>query len=220
MRLEQEPAITRRKGLVIRRPLRAQTAEDEFFNSLVAQMEVGAQAYRVATAQGLRGKARREHMARLVADTGSEAWQRAMNVAVKLAFSSEPGALGQALMVMRRNVPGTCYIQPFLQTPGSIVKMGLRKTPLGTPNLLVKLFNDGSMDSEKVKLTAEQLSAWSLAFGLAQLFGLLGEEDDEPRITGSLPWKGTKRGERERALAIMKLEECVMRANVAIARNE
>jgi hypothetical protein len=100
------------------------------------------------------------------------------------------------------------FFFPFVRTPFNVFRVGLRKSPLGSANLLAqatkglysmkngKPYIDGH--PELVRDLAEQAIAWG-AFGL--LFAAAqGDGDDDKKmllITGSQPFNDTSRGQRE-----------------------
>jgi len=193
-------AIGGRKGRVLRMPFRALLAMDEAFKSLIAEMEVGAQAYRMAKAEGLSGEDLARRIEALLGDYESPAWQEAVEKAVYLTFQKQLGAAGSAVMRTRDDVPGLRYTFPFVRTPANIFKMGLRKTPLGALSATKAALTDPTYSRQNVvRDAAEQLLAVATTVGLMSALGMMGDDDDEPRITGSSPYQGTKRGERELA---------------------
>lgn len=85
------PAIRGKLGRVIRIPVRALLFEDEVFKSLIGQMEVGAQAYRIAKQEGLSGDAMVTRMNELTSVPGSKAWARAVEKAIYLTYQEPTG---------------------------------------------------------------------------------------------------------------------------------
>lgn len=179
----EEPhiAITGEKGRIIRAHQRTLLAFDELYKTLFANMEVGAQAYRIAKADGLRGPQLQERVARLVQDTNSPAWDEALTVARKLAFQSRENQALQVVLDLRRKVPGARYLVPFVTTPWNIFGEGIRRSPLGVVNLAHDAYRaskDGSWN-KVVSQFSNQLIAW------AAVLCLMDNDPEEPWITGA-----------------------------------
>lgn len=178
---ESHVAISGEKGRVIRAPQRMLLAFDELYKSLFGQMEVGAQAYRIAKAENLRGPQLQERMARLVEDTNSPAWDAALAVARKLTFQSRESKALDHLLGLRRTVPGARYVLPFVTTPWNIFGEGIKRSPLGALNLAADVYRahkTGKWD-KVVSQSANQLIAWSA------VLWLMDNDPEEPWITGA-----------------------------------
>jgi hypothetical protein len=179
---EPNVSIGGTKGRVIRTPWRLLLAFDELQKSMVAQMEVGALAYRSAKARGLRGDALQADIARQVGNLESEAWQQALDSAVEGAFQAKPGRIAQSVLFGRRTIPGIRYVVPFVTTPTNIIKAGIRKTPLGAIPLAERIHHGlktGSWDGVTARV-AEQLIAWGV------VLALWDNDPEEPWITGAV----------------------------------
>ncbi len=179
----EEPniAIKGDKGRVVRVPQRTLLAFDELYKSVFANMEVGAQAYRIAKADGLRGPQLQERISQLVADTNSPAWDEALAVARKLTFQSRESEALNALLKMRGAVPFARYLLPFVTTPWNIFGEGIRRSPIGVVNLAADTYRaskDGSWN-KVVTQFGNQLIAWSA------VLLLMDNDPDEPWITGA-----------------------------------
>lgn len=179
----EEPniAIKGRKGRVVRVPQRSLLAFDELYKSLFANMEVGAQAYRIAKADGLRGPQLQERISQLVADTNSPAWDEALAVARKLTFQSRESEAMLGLLNFRTKTAGMRYLLPFVTTPWNIFGEGIRRSPVGVGHLLTDVYHasrDGSWN-KVVTQSGNQLIAW------AAVLALLDNDPDEPWITGA-----------------------------------
>jgi hypothetical protein len=159
-------------------------AADEFSKSLIAQMEAGAQAYRMARAEGLRGEEMKLRIAELLADLKSDAWVKAHDLAVELAFQRKLGPFGRSILKFREGAPGARYIIPFVVTPGNIFKTGIKKSPLGTVKLAEQVyrgFRRGDWSGIQ-PMIAQQLIAWT---GMLALMGYIDDEEGNPNITGT-----------------------------------
>jgi fructose-specific component phosphotransferase system IIB-like protein len=188
------PAIEGEKGRIIRIPLRLLVAADEMSKSISWNLEVAAQAYRIAKAEKLTGDAFEKRMSELVSDPRSEAGVAAYDFAVKMAFQ-EQSDTATSVANARNKIPGAVFILPFVPTPFNIVKQGLKATPLGSLPLMLKLTKKTAV---KLKLSdktewnykrsmfvadgAEQVLAWGTAMAL---YAAIVGGDGEPWLTGS-----------------------------------
>lgn len=192
------PKIKGRKGKIIRTPLRLLMAMDEFQKALIYDMEVAAQAYRVAKAEGAADIDAR--MAELIEDKEHEIHQLAVDKAELLTFQKELGEAGKAVSKAREGIPGLRYIIPFVRTPVNIFKQGLSKTAPGAAfNVARGLMDPNISKSEMNRRYAELMLGTLITLGLAEALGMFGDDDDEPWITGPQPFNTTKRGERDLA---------------------
>lgn len=203
-------AISGQAGRGIRIPQRILLAVDDFAKSLFVEMEVGARAYRIAKAEGLTGQDLQQRIADLSADIESPAWDQAYDSALKLAFQ-EPGSetvqkIKQHVIAFRSDVPSVRYLLPFVVTPVNIFAQGLKKTPLGTAGVAYKMWDN--YESGKHVLhglsadLAQQMVAWAVALAL------LGNDDDDPWITGtegSMSREGRELSYRTRPFQSIKL---------------
>ncbi len=183
--------VGKRMARAIRIPLRGLMALDEFTKSMAGQMDAAAHAYRIGKGRGLRGDELEDFIQEQVDDLSSAAWEAGLNTALRVTFQTplSPGA--ERASQWLGNTPGK-WIIPFRRTPLNIFKTGIRKLPFGTWST-VKHWK--TMDNDtKVRMLSEQVIAWSLAAAIAGLV-LGGDDDDEPWITGSIPYKPSARGE-------------------------
>jgi hypothetical protein len=187
---------------------------DNFLRGAIATMEVGAQAYRIAKAEGLTGKEMSSRIAELVNTPGSQAWQMATDKATDAAFMTplrtkdEGGTRAENAVAhitkLRNAVKLLGLVIPFIRTPFNIFRMGIRKSPLGAINFAWSFAEKGLFKREKgqsvieaypelIRDTAEQVIAWAGAILLHS--AVEGDEDDDDKffsITGSRP---SRRGE-------------------------
>lgn len=215
------PGLT---GRVVRVPGRALMAADAFFKMFIGQMQAGAEAFRIAKAEGLTGDARAKRIQQLVDNVGQEhpeAWQAAVEKATDLTFQQElkdwkhggntVESIAAWVQKGRNEVKPLGLVVPFVKTPFNIFRQGLRKSPLGALNLVSRFakagfykLKDGKavgesyVPADQVKHVAEQMLAWATA---ALLYGAVqGDQDDDDKkllITGSMPGTETRRGERD-----------------------
>ena len=210
--------ISGTKGRIIRIPGRALFFMDELFKGIIGRIEVGAQAYRIAKQEGLKGKAMQQRIAGLVNLVGSDAWVKAAEKAKELTFQSdfeEGTTMHKAAKLAynaKKDARWSRFIVPFVRTILNIFAVGVRKSPVGSINLVTRMAQqgllttrgDGSFGARSygrgalIKHLAEQV----IAFGTtAALYGAMeGDDDDDEKfflITGSRPFNTTKYGVSE-----------------------
>lgn len=172
---------------------------DEFLKSFFATMDVGAQAYREAKRQGLKGKQLEKFIADETNNLQSGSWAKAHDTALELAFQQEGTKAGASLKrgaLAFRKTPGVRYILPFITTPVNIFEIGIRKSPLGTLGLGKRVWDNIRAGRPPLYDTssrfAEQVIVWGLTLALASL---TGGDDEEPWITGTVD--SSNRGARD-----------------------
>lgn len=195
-------AIPGKTGRTVRIFGRALLMMDSFFKTIFGQMEVGAQAYRLGRAQGMKG-AELEEFIEKERRPGSASWIRAMDKAKDLTFQTDiknyeegghfaDNAVSHVQRMMN-NVRALKFNFPFIKTPYNIFKTGLRKSPLGAAPLLANLMEagffkmkdgkpvfDSYAKADMVKHVSEQVLAF---MALAYLFGAVeGDDDDDKKF--------------------------------------
>ena len=128
-------AIKGKLGEIIRSPGSALQLADDMFKAISYRGELNAQAYRIATRQGLKGSERVQRISELLANPNREMLGKASHEALYRTFNN-PNPV--ASFIMRgKNVPviGTPmkYILPFVRTPANIATFALQRTPLALP---------------------------------------------------------------------------------------
>ncbi|MCP4639723.1 MAG: hypothetical protein GY851_04790, partial [bacterium] len=78
------------KGEAVRIPQTTLQAMDELFKTWNAEIDIGAQAYRIAKMEKLKGQKMAQRMTELMMDTDSLAWDRAMDTALENTFQEHP----------------------------------------------------------------------------------------------------------------------------------
>jgi hypothetical protein len=176
------PSISGLKGRIIRVPWRTLSSADDYMMTVLANGEAMARAYRKAANEkaaneGLVDEALERRMMELYNDRASEAWVEAYDRSLNLTFK-ERGRIVDALLGVRRKIPGFRYIMPYVTTLVDLMGKGVRHTPLSA----LALLNDfRKRDYSQTSLrTAEQLLAWGT---LATFVASIDPED--PWITGS-----------------------------------
>lgn len=119
----------------VRIPGRALIAEDEFFKAAGYRMEIQAQAYRQATAEGLSGKAFAQRVDELVRNPSeemhmaTESFQRYITFSETLHGDNWIQGIGQAGQKLA-SLPLGRFVLPFIKTPTNIAQYAIERTPL------------------------------------------------------------------------------------------
>jgi len=184
------------KGSIVRLPGRLNMAFDEFMKGVVQQQEAVAFAYREAVDKKIKGDAAiSKYIDQQLSDPESHASLYGANRAIELSFQGDPGMLGTALMhaKMTERGKGLRWLFPFVRTPSNLIRLGARKSPLGSISLanhlrkeITRYLGDPEayeMDAKTINYAAEQALAWSVVGALMSAIG----GGDEPWITGSRP---------------------------------
>lgn len=148
-------------GRIIRMPGRALLFMDTLFKGVIGHVEVGAQAYRIARSEGLKGAAMDSRIRSLINLPGSAAWLGAVEKARELTFTtplrrhSQGGGTAEAIVKTVQDLRSNKralgnagafalgWIFPFIQTPFNIFRAGLRRTPLGLAGIGAQLLRSG-----------------------------------------------------------------------------
>lgn len=127
-------------GRATRVPGHLLAASDAFFSSIGFRMEVHSQALRMASSEGLEGRALAERVGELIANPPNSIRLRAADAALYNTFQNEPGAIGQALMRLRNargaddSIAGQLnpmfLVLPYIRTPVNIVSYAFEHSPL------------------------------------------------------------------------------------------
>lgn len=183
-----QPALPGKLGTFMRSiSFRHMQAADEFGKFFFGQIEVAAQAYRIAKAEGLTSHAREARISELIEKKGSEAWKRTYDIMLKNTFQEKLVSLGEATAAIRvfdtmalkakdlRAMPylgrPITFFLPFIMTPTNIAKQAVEISPLGGVLALIdgsralkrrlsagKLNTDGMrISKEEAKLAADEL---------------------------------------------------------------
>ena len=180
----QKGAIGGTLGRIIRFPTRALLWADEVAKATLRPIEAASFAYRQAKARGLTAEEDiTDYITQQVSNSESLARKYADNRAKELTFQSEPGTFVKLLQAANKKYPLLQFIFPFLRTPGNIIKISLRKSPLGIFPLGYNLAKGNYDGDTQVKRIAEQL----LAYGALGWLMAGTDDKDDPWITGSKP---------------------------------
>lgn len=197
---DSKAAIGGKLGRFVRIPGRNMLATDEFVMALFGEAQAHARAYRIATKEGMKGKARAERIEALTDDMGSEAWAGAYRDVIDWTFKNDPGAVGRAVHAIRK-LPTFRYWLAFVRTPVNIIGKSLGEfTPLSLPLAIAKGVNTAQArirDTDGGGWTFTRETAARSAVSVLASYGLLAallfykdDEEGNPRITGSNPPTG------------------------------
>ena len=124
---------------MVRAPQRLNAAVDSAFKTVIAYVHAYAMAARIAESEGLTGEAWKERYTGMITDPHSEAWGAAHDEALRGTFQEKLPGVGEVVLSARRKIPGIRYKLVFFTSPFNLIRMGLKKTALGTPRLAWKL---------------------------------------------------------------------------------
>lgn len=172
-------------GNAIRLPGVFLGAEDALFKGMAQRMELHAQAYRKASAEGLRGKEFGDRVSYLVDRPTEEMVLSASEFADYATFTKELGATGQAAQRFLNSHPMIKVFLPFFRTPTNIMKFVGERTPLGLLSENVRA--DISRGGATGQLALAKLINGSLIMGAAAVLAQAG------LMTGSGPKNRSQR---------------------------
>lgn len=125
-------------------PTRSMAAQDEFFRSIAASMQLYGSAMRKAALEDNPGNLRQQmkRAGELVDDPTEEMLKEAADVAQRLQFRDAPSPIGRAVEKVKRKNAGDNGIQrtgrsvakiffPFVSTVDSLVRTAIRRSPAG-----------------------------------------------------------------------------------------
>ena len=166
-------------GDVIRLPGTAMMAEDALFKAMAQRGELRAQAYRTATAEGLKGQDFGKRVQELVDRPTEEMIGSASEFADYATFSKALGETGASAQRFINSHPALKLFLPFFRTPTNIMKFVGERTPLGLLSESVRA--DIARGGATGQLATAKLVNGSLIMGAAAVLAQGGY------ITGSGP---------------------------------
>jgi len=198
-RTEGGTAIGGTTGRVVRAPIRGMLFCDEFSKITSFYGQLASEAYREGKKMGLEGRRLQTFIEQQIDNPSASLAEQAWGVALEQTFQQESGTATKAILSLRRDTPGLRWPLLFVTTPGNLLRVGFRKSPLGVIRLATRAGGQAaySMGLTKnadwvynkkdfVEDAAEQILAWG---GLTALAVIMANQDDEdkgrPLITGS-----------------------------------
>ncbi len=215
--MEKRFAIGGKLGRVVRAPLTFLGGVDDFFKATVMYTDVYGEAYRQAKQIGVASGEADAYVQAQVSDPKSEAWEHAVLEANRLTFQQALGGWGNLVLDIRgksakltKNLPippaNLNYTLPFIPTLLNIFKTaGRYTTGIGTIGVVTKIAKYGFSEAYRKSPAVERdiiLNVAQQMVGLGftyMLMGMMDDEDDLPRITGSEPWTPGARAKRDMA---------------------
>lgn len=171
-------SISGAKGRFLRIPSRLLLATDDFVKTMTAQMEVGAQAYRMGKANGLEGVEMEKFIREQINTAGSDAWIKASEKAYAYTFQTELPTISEAKDIM--DVVGSTaravnkfvkarpesdvgrmllrplqLLFPFIRTPFNLMREGIKKSPLGLPDALISIGRGIKFGADGITLSSD-----------------------------------------------------------------
>jgi len=182
-------AIGGKKGRVIRSFLTGMRAIDAFNKTVIAHGIAAERAYRIASDEGLSGKAFDSRVDDLIQHKDSPVWNAAYDEAKRLALQQEGGAGAKAtkevLNKIKEKIPFARYLLTFSTAMVNIFEAGFKMSPLGTLSLANRVRKG---DTKNITADfAQQLIA------LSGFLMIHGQDEDDPWITGSDGFDGEHR---------------------------
>lgn len=118
-------------GRQVRIPLRALSAEDEFFSAIAHRQELNTLAYREASRLGLEGDAFKQKIADIVMNPSDAQMEAARKAAEYQTFRSPLGPTGRAIQQFSNSHFAAKIVVPFIRTVTNILKYAGERTPFG-----------------------------------------------------------------------------------------
>lgn len=174
-------------------PLRTLSASDQLFKSIIFNMELGAQAYRLAAQEEVDILSRGTRATEILRDPSEEMISNASEAALKGTFQQafKEGGLAKRIANLRnwevQGVQPLRFVIPFIQTPINVMKVGLERGPITGPlKAMVDVAN--SQGGKR----SDALGRLAFASTTAATLGMLAFEG---RISGDGP-----KNEKDKAL--------------------
>ena len=129
LNLSNGTAVGNAINLIYHLPTRALSAESSFFKGVNYAMELHAQAFRQAKAEGLEGDDLSARVAEIENDPPPSIKDAADKFKLTQTFQAELGPVGQAFNKLRNAIPGGRFIQPFLRVVANIATQAGQRVP-------------------------------------------------------------------------------------------
>jgi len=175
---------------VARIPGRLLAASDDFFQLVGYRMELHAQAYRQANAEGLEGAAFNSRMNDIIADPPDNIHSAAVDAQHYNTFTDALGPEAQAVTKAISSIPGGRVIMPFMRTPFNILGYAMERQPLApvTPIIGKQIREDIMAGGAPRDLALAKMSAGSMVMAMgAELCLATLTSSDKHSPCGALP---------------------------------
>jgi hypothetical protein len=186
---QRTSAFKGKAATIIKLPTRFLEAADVFGRGINRMMALRAQAYRVASKEGLKGEKFLARLNELMMNPTEEMLEEASRIAEYRLFRQEPGKFVSRLMKLRDaeiwGIQPLRFVIPFLRTPANLVKFGLERSPLAVFN--VPMWKSVAAKSPEA---AEQIARWVMGSTIAAAISIYVADG---KITGAAPKDALKR---------------------------
>lgn len=177
-------------GTFLRLPTRFLLTEDEFFKGINYRMELNAQAYRAAKAEGLEGKELAEFLTNFIDNPPENVNIAAIESAKYHTYTNELGQPGQKFAGALNSYPISRLIVPFFRTPVNILKYSAERMIPPIPGISTRLKDDLlSGDPVRRDMAMGRMSMGAMVW--ASVVPLVAEHgdcvDSELCVTGGPP---------------------------------
>jgi len=198
-------------GSVVRSPVTATAAVDEFVKTMHIHNEVAAEAVRLGKQAGIKPYSRQmvNFVDDMVRDTKSPAYENAIRSweTWRATFQNKARWPEKALLGIRKTVPPAGLVTPFIKTGAQLSYQGGMMSPLGdfvtasrlTRRLVGKVFKGGKVfDStySGYKFSVDVARNMMGHYIVGQLDSLRKDENGNRRITGSAGYFGSTKNEQ------------------------
>jgi hypothetical protein len=170
-------------GEAVRGPGRFLTAEDEFFKAIGYRMELQAQAYRMASKEGLEGADMARRMQEIISDPQNlapDVHLAAIDSARYQTFTNELGGAGKAVQAFSNKMPGAKLVIPFIRTPANIMKFALERNLITAP-FFKQVRADIMAGGPRMDMALSRIAMGSMGMGVVATYAASG------MITGGGP---------------------------------
>jgi len=176
-------------GTFLRLPTRFLLTEDEFFKGVNYRMELNAQAYRAAKAEGLEGQELSEFLTNFIDNPPENVNIAAIESAKYHTYTNELGEPGQKFAGALNSFPISRLIVPFFRTPVNILKYSAERMIPPIPGISTRLKDDLlSGDPVRRDMAMGRMSMGAMVW--ASVVPLISENFDcekEMCVTGGPP---------------------------------
>jgi len=161
-----------------RLPGRLLAASDDFFQLIGYRMELHAQAYRQANAEGLEGPAFTQRMNDIISDPPENIHSVSVDAQHYVTFTDQLGPTGQAISKGISSIPGGRVIMPFMRTPFNILAFAMERQPMApvTPIIGKQIREDILAGGARRDLALAKMTAGSMVMAMGaelQMAGLI-----------------------------------------------
>jgi len=176
-------SIPGKLGEVVRTPGRFLMAEDEFFKAIGYRMDLNAQAFRVATNEGLKGRDLAKRIEELKISPTEKMHDQATEKARYQTFTKELGPTGKNVQKLAAENVYIKFLAPFIRTPTNIVKYAGERTAFSLVSKAVRteMAKGGAARDEQIAKIAMGSMISTATAALVQQGLVTGGGSSDPR---------------------------------------